>query len=341
MIRRIHWSEVESRVHNKLHLDRNEPQEWTPIHQEIRNAITPASFNYYPDLQKAYDNLAFIAAIVPEKLLLTAGADDAIKQILDYYSKLSLRVLDPTYKMPEIYVENRGSLVNRTPYEIKGNKFSYDKDQLTRNYPEIVYLANPDNPTGHFHDDKFIIEMIETPGVKVIIDETYMPYSNQDSHREYHMYLGHPDLYVVRSFSKILGAGFKLGYIIGWEENIRYLSKTKLAYEISGFNANVLKIIAENRTLFYELPIWVNKNKQEIYYILDQIGLSYIKTDTNFVLIDSTPVIKEELDKYCYYKVVKIKNREFIKITVPNNDVMDQVREEFKDFKGNKDEKYY
>jgi len=334
--KRTHWTAFESRDLNKLHLDRNEPQEWTWLHDYIRESQSKTDFLEYPDIKQAYHNLSTITRFKPEYLMLTSGADDALSQILRLLaSKIHFKeisMLTPTYAMAKVHASNNGFVVREIPYMDGGNTLSYNESQLENT---VVYLANPDNPTGHTHSP-ILIEKLVNNGSIVIIDETYTCY-NELAHTYSEELLESNRLYIIRSFSKTVGAGIKLGYIFSSKQCIDELRQNKLAYEISGLAASALRSIAANRHAYYEMGFDVIVRKREIYHMLTELDIDWIYTQTNFILCENTLPIREFLDKYCYYKIVEIDGYEYIKLTIPSEKDMKFFKDKFKEYINEKD----
>src|SRR5208337_1201373 len=101
---------------------------------------------------------------------------------------------------------------------------------------KIVYLANPNNPTGTIfskHEfDEFYRHVPER--VLIILDEAYFEYAKDTPRYPDSMHYRYDNVITLRTFSKVYGlAGVRIGYGFAHEELIRNLLKVKLPFEPS------------------------------------------------------------------------------------------------------------
>jgi histidinol-phosphate aminotransferase len=103
-------------------------------------------------------------------------------------------------------------------------------------YTKIVYIANPDNPTGSYVTVKEFDEfMAKVPSrVLVILDEAYFEFAKGLPDYPDSMYYRYDNVITLRTFSKAYGlAGLRIGYGFAHEELISNLMKVKLPFEPS------------------------------------------------------------------------------------------------------------
>ena len=103
-------------------------------------------------------------------------------------------------------------------------------------YTKIIYLANPDNPTGtYFPKSEFDAFMAQVPErVLVLLDEAYFEYAFHLSDYPDSMHYRYDNVITLRTFSKAHGlAGFRVGYGFAHEDLIENLNKVKLPFEPS------------------------------------------------------------------------------------------------------------
>jgi histidinol-phosphate aminotransferase len=100
---------------------------------------------------------------------------------------------------------------------------------------KIVYIANPNNPTGTMVGQKELDQFVTTvpPTVLIAIDEAYYEFLSDppDSLKYIH---DHPNVIVLRTFSKIQGlAGLRIGYGLAHADLIRLLQKTRQPFNVN------------------------------------------------------------------------------------------------------------
>ncbi|MBI3535158.1 MAG: histidinol-phosphate transaminase [Deltaproteobacteria bacterium] len=160
---------------------------------------------------------------------------------------------------------------------------------------KIVFLANPNNPTGTFFDHleirKFLTEVskVRQGAVLVVIDAAYIEYLTHDNASDPTLlFKEFTNLIVLRTFSKIYGlAGLRIGYAVGKEELLSTLEKVR-----QPFNVNTLAVIAATHALKDQEFV---KNSKEIntqgrlFWEKNFVnhGITFWKTQGNFVLVNT------------------------------------------------------
>jgi histidinol-phosphate aminotransferase len=154
--------------------------------------------------------------------------------------------------------------------------------------PVLVYVCNPNNPTGSLTSVDDIEAWIRRApeNLHFLVDEAYFEFVDSRSYRSLdRLAWENPNVVVARTFSKVYGmAGLRLGYGIAHPETARTLQ----AYA-AGPNCNHLALVAGLAALGDEE--WVEKSvsanlqsRQIAYKVLDELGLEYLPSHTNFVM---------------------------------------------------------
>ena len=135
----------------------------------------------------------------------------------------------------QVLAKSRGVKYRTVPYR----DWHYDLPALAaqiNEHTKIIYLANPNNPTGTIftrHEfDEFYQHVPER--VLIILDEAYFEYAKDNPRYPDSMHYRYDNVITLRTFSKIYGlAGVRIGYGFAHEELIRNLLKVKLPFEPS------------------------------------------------------------------------------------------------------------
>jgi len=170
---------------------------------------------------------------------------------------------------------------------------------------KIVYVCNPNNPTGTIvtskEVDRFLGSVPES--VLIVFDEAYFEMVDSPSYPDTLSYVreGKRNVIVLRTFSKAYGlAGIRLGYGFGHPETIAPLFKVKPAFSVNAL-AQAAGIAALADWEFLRRSIEANRREREFLYRgLDRLGLEYAESHTNFVLVRIGPAtlsVQEELLK--------------------------------------------
>ncbi len=167
---------------------------------------------------------------------------------------------------------------------------------------KIIYLANPNSPTGtFFHKDEFDDFMNNLPeGIIVIVDEAYFEFVKGNSLFPDSLDYKLDNVITLRTFSKAYGlAGIRLGYGFGKPELIEHIHKVRLPFE-PGVPSQAAGVAALNDKQFLDYYLELNNKGKEFFYSLyDRLGIEYVKSETNFVMsiFDSEDMVNKLSEK--------------------------------------------
>ncbi|MDH5219320.1 MAG: aminotransferase class I/II-fold pyridoxal phosphate-dependent enzyme, partial [Gammaproteobacteria bacterium] len=158
------------------------------------------------------------------------------------------------------------------------------------NKTKIVFIANPNNPTGTWlaasDIEAFLNTVPET--VVVVIDEAYYEYLDKPEYDTALKYLDrYPNLMVTRTFSKAFGlAGLRVGYGVCHPTLTDLLNRVR-----PPFNVNSLALEAATVALNDEAHLGksISINNEGLVYLsksFDDMGLNYIPSVGNFIAVD-------------------------------------------------------
>lgn len=160
-------------------------------------------------------------------------------------------------------------------------------------FTRLVYLANPNNPTGTwFGRDAFAAFMAHVPPeVIVVLDEAYAEMADAgDVATGLPLLVAHPNLVVTRTFSKAYGlAGLRIGYLLAAPGLVAVMERVR-----ESFNVNGPALAAAEAALGDEAHLaWVLAHNAEqraaLTSALRARGLAVLPSQTNFVLVEFGP----------------------------------------------------
>lgn len=152
----------------------------------------------------------------------------------------------------------------------------------------VVFIANPNNPTGTFINPTELKQFLEQAptNVLIVLDEAYTEYLTPDQqYNAIEWIKQHPNLLVTRSFSKAHGlAGLRVGYGVSSVEVANLLNRVR-----QPFNVNAIALAAANASLsdvdFLQKTYQLNqKGLEQLQTALQTNGLEFISSSGNFVL---------------------------------------------------------
>jgi len=250
--------------------------------------------NRYPGaLRRALiEALATKHAVKPENIVLGAGSTEVLQMLVQATAAPNAMILlaEPTYEDVPGYAEHFGYWLAPTPLTAA---FAHDIERMrdrarTAVGPVLVFLCNPNNPTGTLTSSDTIDEWLsEAPAhVRFIVDEAYFEFANDPGyHTSVDWIWRNPNVVVTRTFSKIYGmAGMRLGYGIAHEA-----TAAQLREYASRNNANHLALVAALTSLrdeeLVERGLATNARGRAILYdVLGELELAYLPSHTNFVM---------------------------------------------------------
>jgi len=187
----------------------------------------------------------------------------------------------------QVLAKSRGVKYRTVPYK----NWHYDLPALAahiNDHTKIIYLANPNNPTGtiftrHEFDD-FYRHVPER--VLIILDEAYFEYAKDNPRYPDSMHYRYDNVITLRTFSKIYGlAGVRIGYGFAHEELIANLLKVKLPFEPSTLaQAAGIGALADKSFLHRSLEL----NARGLRLLTDslrEMGLAVVPSEANFVMV--------------------------------------------------------
>lgn len=228
-----------------------------------------------------------------ENIMLTCGAANALAFAGEAFIKPGDEciITSPAYP-PYYYIvyKNGGTIVD-LPSRAEDLKMDIRGvlEAITEK-TRLIFVCNPNNPTGTAHSGSAIYEFVQKvpKDVIVVVDEAYIDFT--DDPREVSMVsrlMAQPNMIVVRTFSKTYGlAAIRIGYALACEEIIGYMNKAMAARSLSNIGIEAA-IAAIDDVEFRDMT--VNCNRVEREYLSDafrDMGYRVYESQTNFIYVD-------------------------------------------------------
>ena len=188
----------------------------------------------------------------------------------------------------QVLAKSRGVKYCTVPYK----NWHYDLPALASHINEntkIIYLANPNNPTGTIftrHEfDEFYRHVPER--VLIILDEAYFEYAKDNPRYPDSMHYRYDNVITLRTFSKVYGlAGARIGYGFAHEDLIANLLKVKLPFEPSTLaQAAGIGALADKEFLHRSLLLNAH-GLRLLTESLREMGLQVVPSEANFVMVE-------------------------------------------------------
>lgn len=251
-----------------------------------------AGLNRYPDgggyyLRKA---LSEQLSVEMDNIILGNGSNELIDIAVRTYMRPGDEAVmaHPSFVVYSMSVQAMGC----TPILIPLKDYRHDLEAMLKAVNErtrILFIANPNNPTGTINNKKEFDHLMEDipEGVLVIVDEAYYEYvTDPDYADSMKWFRDGKDILILRTFSKIHGlAGLRIGYGIASQDIIIEMNRLR-----PPFNTNSLGQIAALAALADEEHISRSREINEegkifLYKELEGMNIPYVPTEANFIYI--------------------------------------------------------
>ncbi|ABV88965.1 pyridoxal phosphate-dependent aminotransferase [Shewanella pealeana] len=248
----------------------------------------------YPDAARS-QLMAAIAesiSVAESQLIYGNGSSEVLKMALDALAQTNSQLVmpDPSYGVVIDYAMARGIPVLKVKLD---GQWQTDLAKMkakvaAHSGPSIVYLCNPNNPTGLLLPQSELNQWLDQASSQLsfIVDEAYVEYVAQAGFASAveRIKQGQQHIVVCRTFSKIYAlAGLRVGYGVAHADLIKQMQA-----QASIDNANLIGCVAAKASL--ESPQWLslslqsnNQAKALVYQQLAKLGLDYLPSETNFI----------------------------------------------------------
>lgn len=178
--------------------------------------------------------------------------------------------------------------------EVPLNEYKFDLNAIIskiNDKTKLIYITNPNNPTGtivsHNELENFLNKV--SKNILVVLDEAYYEFvTNKEYPDSISLLKKFNNICILRTFSKAYGlAGLRIGYGITSPETTLELEKARVPFNAS-FISQQAAITALDDVQFVNNCVKRNMEVLEyLYSELDKLGIFYIKSEANFIMIDT------------------------------------------------------
>ncbi len=245
--------------------------------------------NMYPYLfNEVNEAIAEFCGVKPENIVCGNGSDE----IIDFIAKIFKGPFAGFYPSFSEYV--LCSKANGEEYvdSILDEGFVFDADRFIEDTKSanIIFLCNPNNPTGGVLERKDIIKVLDT-GKITIVDEAYAEFTGEtvvDLIEDYE------NLIVLRTFAKSFGiAGLRVGYSIACEKMTEILGKVRPPFNVNLFAQVAALAALDDQDYMRKTVDVIKKDRDKLSKALDK-KYNAFPSEANFVLADVSPQMASE-----------------------------------------------
>lgn len=251
------------------------------------------SMHEYPDGGAYYlkQRIAKFHGVQVNQIIVGNGSNELIEMIVRTCLRPGENMLyaDPSFIAYKLVAQAAGAMVKAVP--LRDMRFDLAALQMaTDQATKLIFLANPNNPTGTYVTRHELQDFLQTlpQDVLVVLDEAYFEYATALDYPDGMQLLAERErLMVLRTFSKCYGlAGLRIGYAVGHGKLIDYLNRGRQPFNV-GTLAQVAATAALDDTEFVTRCRQHNRAEMDkLVPQLQQRGLAVVPSQANFVLVD-------------------------------------------------------
>ena len=302
--------ERELKIHAVKLASNENPLGPSPKGMEAARAVLAESHRY-PDggTLRLREKIAALHGVSPDEIFIGLGSSEIIDvaaRTLLGPGKIGLTA-EGTYAPFSIAIRASGAALERVPL----CAFAYDLPEMTRaitNAVRVIYLANPNNPTGTAFGAKEFEKFLShvASDTLVVLDEAYIHYAERaDMPPSVEFFQERRNLLILRTFSKVYGmAGIRIGYGIGQAPLVAAMNKLRTPFNVSGV-AQAAALAALDDREHVRRCIEANRvERKRITEEVTKMGLLPVKSETNFVFVEAGPEAKAICEELLHEGVI-------------------------------------
>lgn len=267
----------------------------------MRRAIM--SVNRYPDgsCYHLKEALRKNLNVSPRNLIIGNGSNEIIELALRAFLNKGEEVI---MSEPSFLIYNIASRVAEgSPIIVPLKDFKVDLDGISDSITDrtkLIFIDNPNNPTGRSIGEAEVERFLErlADSAIVVFDEAYNEFVERGDFPDTKRYIGRKNIIILRTFSKAHGlSGLRIGYGIGDRDTIEFMNRARQPFNVNSVAQMAAIASLEDKEHIERSQLVVSEGKQFLYKNLDSIGLNYIESDTNFILVELRRSAKEVFDR--------------------------------------------
>ncbi len=263
-----------------------------PAAQEVIRRFPPPKGAVYPsgDSYLLRREIAALHNIDPEQILVGNGANEVISFVIKAFCEKGDNIItaDKTFAVYEWVATFSGIEARVIPLIHEGFD---DQAMLSAidDHTKIVFVCNPNNPTGTYWSQKTLTDFLDAVDGKqiVVIDEAYFEFVEAaDFPNGMTLLDQYPNVVVFRTFSKMYGlAGLRIGYLAGDLNIVDMIRRTCVVYSVNGIAQEAARAaLSDDTNHIRRTRDLIRESKDFLRAELSSMGLPLIVGEGNFLI---------------------------------------------------------
>jgi histidinol-phosphate aminotransferase len=303
--------------------------------RKVIDSFPPPEASVYPsgDAYHLRRKLAHNLGLHPDQFLVGNGANEVIGFVIKAFCREGDNIVtaDKTFAVYEWVAKFSGFEARLAPLV----DYTFHEDtifQLMDDRTKIVFLCNPNNPTGTYWSENRLRRFLDRIGGRriVVVDEAYFEFVVTTDYPDgISMIAEYPNLVIFRTFSKMYAlAGLRIGYLAGSRDVVDIIRRTCVVYSVNALAQKAAIVAMDDPEHIFKTREMVHRGKQFITQELAVMGLSFVSGEGNFLMIklpmnDSLAYRKLMQQGVMVRTMAAFRFPNFIRLTIAKMEAMD------------------
>ena len=293
---------------NIIKLSSNE-NSYGPSHKVLEKINSQKIFlnlHRYPSIDgvKLRDKLAIINKLKADQIVLGCGSDETLLFAALAFCQDGDEIIHAQhgFEMYSIITKIVGA-TSKLVREDENYKVSISSilDQVTAS-TKIIYLANPNNPTGTYLNRNEILDLLNRlpKNILLVLDGAYAEYvTNEDYDKGFSLVEQFENIIITRTFSKAYGlAGLRLGWCYSSKKVATILNKVKGPFNTQSLSQEMAMLALDDKEHLNKI---IKSNKEIKTWFENELNKMKIKTrlsEGNFTFVEMTNVLANKISDH-------------------------------------------
>ncbi len=298
----------------------------------IKEAVVGGNRYAWKEMADLIGKISKKEGVSPDHIMMGPGSSDLLEKvaIVLFMKGGNIVSADPTYMSLIKVAESVGATWKAVPCK---NDWSHDLKAMEAaidSETKLVYICNPNNPTGALTDAQELEDFCSrvSEKVPVFIDEAYLELADGKTKSMVSLLGKKKNVIIARTFSKVMGmAGIRVGYVAALPSFLEDINKITRG----GMGISYTSILGATAAIddkeFQDMSIKLNAEAKEyVYTEIKKMGYSYIPSYTNFILfpinMDGKDMLKKMTEKGVGVRAFQIQGKNYCRVSIGTMDEM-------------------
>ncbi|MCU0652353.1 MAG: histidinol-phosphate transaminase [Candidatus Omnitrophica bacterium] len=252
-----------------------------------------STLNRYPDSNGFYlkRKIAKCLNLEPSNIVLGNGSDELIDIIIKAFVEEDEQIITADFTFLEYRIISH--VKNRTVITVPLKYFKYDLEAIRKRIDKktkVVFIANPNNPTGTYVTRREIGEFLSglPEDVLLVLDEAYGTFIDVNDFPSSLQLIRNNNVVVLRTFSKAYGlAGIRVGFAAAKPELAACMEIARQPFNVNSLAQAAAIAALDDKKFLKKTRQVVLEGKKYLYDALAGMGIAFVPSVSNFILIDA------------------------------------------------------